>query len=435
LSLSEVYSNIINTAQAKESLDKLKPRSTRVIKKPSLLDQGVKLLSNRIDKSSSSKSIDNNMAEAELNNLIQQTFTQIHDMYENRPLNFVSTPPLLPFSGDGEANFSDWERKFSNLAILVGATDLSRKTALLCTYLRGAAQAFYTDLSLRVPALGNWDDWKTEFSTRFPDDQHIDIKRDQLVARIQKPGEPVLQYAADIRHLARRAQPGWTGHETNDFVKSHFVSKLLPNLRLWVRNASTKTFESAVAEAYKQEINQLSDSVAYNNEKQTNITNLMSNLSLSNNSISGDEPQQRADPYRRSYNHSDRDRPYFRSVSDSSNSNRFSKRHDDFPPKNRCCYFCGRPGHLQAQCRDRMNYLDSLKTDQTRYNGGDRFSRPRFNQNGSSNSHTQNWDQYNPNRPSRNEHMNDLRPMFSRNNRPGAMMANNSRNSPQTTRF
>jgi len=88
------------------------------------------------------------MAEADLNNLIQQTFTQIHGMYENRPLNFVFTPPLLPFSGDGEANFRDWERQFYNLAILVGATDLSRKTAQLYTYLRGASQAFLRDFLL-----------------------------------------------------------------------------------------------------------------------------------------------------------------------------------------------------------------------------------------------------------------------------------------------
>jgi len=79
------------------------------------------------------------IAEADVQALLQRTFTQIHDMYDSRPINWVSAPPLLPFSGDGDTNWGDWEKQFSNLPVLVGETDLAQKTALLSTYLRGAA--------------------------------------------------------------------------------------------------------------------------------------------------------------------------------------------------------------------------------------------------------------------------------------------------------
>lgn len=80
-----------------------------------------------------------------------------------------------------------------------------------------------------------------------------------LVARSQHPHESVQKFASDIRQLAKLAQPGWTGYDEHDFVKSHFISKLLPHIRIWVRNASPKTFEDAVQEAYKQEVNLGSD--------------------------------------------------------------------------------------------------------------------------------------------------------------------------------
>jgi hypothetical protein len=63
--------------------------------------------------------------------LVQQTVLHIQEMYNQRPINLVSTPPLQTFSGDGDLNWGDYEKQFSNLAILVGATDLERKIALL----------------------------------------------------------------------------------------------------------------------------------------------------------------------------------------------------------------------------------------------------------------------------------------------------------------
>jgi len=77
--------------------------------------------------------------------------------------------------------------------------------------LRGAVQTYFHEISNEVLKLTTWNEWVQAFSTQFPDNQHIDFKRDQLVARFQKPGKNVLQFASDIRYLARRAQPRWTG--------------------------------------------------------------------------------------------------------------------------------------------------------------------------------------------------------------------------------
>jgi len=125
----------------------------------------------------------------------------------------------VPFSADSDVSWVDWEKTFSNLAILVGASELTRKIALLSTYLRGAAQTFFNEVGNVNPQYTTWIEWKQAFTQGFPDDQNIDIERDQLLARTQKVGETVLQYAADIRYLARRAQSNWTGLEENDYVK------------------------------------------------------------------------------------------------------------------------------------------------------------------------------------------------------------------------
>uniref|UniRef100_A0A915K645 Protein kinase domain-containing protein n=1 Tax=Romanomermis culicivorax TaxID=13658 RepID=A0A915K645_ROMCU len=39
--------------------------------------------------------------------------------------------------------------------------------------------------------------------TKFPNHRQIDVKYEQLVARMQSLGEPVIVFAADVRHLAK----------------------------------------------------------------------------------------------------------------------------------------------------------------------------------------------------------------------------------------
>jgi len=435
--LSDVYINIIKRAQSETSLNKLTLRSKRTVEKSISFKSKIPIperAKNLVYTNLKPRKSILQMAEADLQNLIQQTFSHIHEMYNNRPVNLVSSPPLLPYTGDGDVNWGDYERQFSNMAVLVGATDLPRKTALLSTYLRGAAQTLFTELSQRTPALTTWDEWKAEFTTRFPDDQHIDIKRDQLVARAQKVGEPVLQFAADVRHLARRAQPGWTGYDTNDFIKSHFISKLLPNLRLWVRNASPKNFEAAVAEAHKHEINQMYENTNNNNDKnQANIINLLSSLSLGNPCSHGSNSAEHysSNSQNRSDRQFSRQTPLYQNGPAQGRSEVFDSS-ERGSARNRNCYFCGRFGHFKAHCRERKDYLDSLHNN--------RFDQSRDRYRGASFNNRTSFDS-----PAKNRHWSNQgeqwdqeerrsRPTFSRNDRLRDQTTSRSR-TPSNSRY
>ena len=184
----------------------------------------------------------------------QQASERCQTLYNQRPVTLASMDGLPQFSGDGDSNWTDWSRQFNRIAVLSAADTMERKVALLSTRLRGAALAFFHELDHQNPPLANWQAWIDAFAGRFPDNQHIEIKTEQLVARTQRIGEPVLQFATDIRRLARRAFPNWNGRQQNDFVKNHFISHLNPSIRQWVQNAEPETFEDAVVEAEKQEI-------------------------------------------------------------------------------------------------------------------------------------------------------------------------------------
>jgi len=66
----------------------------------------------------------------------------VQHVQEFRNVSLVAVPPLQPYSGDGDVGFS-------NPAILAGATQFQRKIALFSTYLRGAAQTIFSEISAR----------------------------------------------------------------------------------------------------------------------------------------------------------------------------------------------------------------------------------------------------------------------------------------------
>jgi len=87
--------------------------------------------------------------------LLQRIISQIHENYEQRPVFINASSLLSPFCGDGTDDWRYWEQKFSNIAILAGATQFNRKIlALLSIYLRDPAQSFYQELIRvnKVPA-------------------------------------------------------------------------------------------------------------------------------------------------------------------------------------------------------------------------------------------------------------------------------------------
>uniref|UniRef100_A0A915KPU3 Retrotransposon gag domain-containing protein n=1 Tax=Romanomermis culicivorax TaxID=13658 RepID=A0A915KPU3_ROMCU len=135
------------------------------------------------------------------------------------------------------------------------ATTLNRKTVLLANYLRSAALNYFGELEARQPPLAYWDTWATAYLNKFPDNPQIDVKYEQLISPTQSPGESIVTFAADIRRLAKRAFPTWNGAGEHDIIiKNNFINRLVPDIRLWVQNAEPDSFEAAVAQAEKQEL-------------------------------------------------------------------------------------------------------------------------------------------------------------------------------------
>jgi hypothetical protein len=64
------------------------------------------------------------MADDAVVTLLRQTVTQIQDMYDQRPVTVISPPILNSFAADGDSNWTEWERQFSNISILAGAIQL-----------------------------------------------------------------------------------------------------------------------------------------------------------------------------------------------------------------------------------------------------------------------------------------------------------------------
>jgi len=185
--------------------------------------------------------------------LLKRLISQIHENYEQQPVFINASSLLSPFCEDGTDDWSDWEQKFSNIAIL--ATQFNCKLALLSIYIRDPAQSFYQELirGNKVPV--SWDELSAAFQVKFPDYANIDIKIEKILNMHQLPHESVHIFSSDIRNLAKRSLPGWNGHKSNDFVKSRFINKLQPYLRIWVRNVSPSTSEQAAELAHKYEIN------------------------------------------------------------------------------------------------------------------------------------------------------------------------------------
>jgi len=205
----------------------------------------------------------------DIEQLLTQTLSRINDLYVSRQI----TQPVCHldnFSGEPSGtNWSDWEKQFSRVAVLSGASTSTRKVALLSSYLRGAALSFYGELEHRTPALADWTAWSTSFLERFPDNRQVDVKYEQLVARSQRTGESVSSFAADIRRLGKRAFPSWTGvGEYDSIIKNHFINRLVSNIRRWVQNAEPSSFEDAVTESEKQELRESQ----YNRTDQANVT-------------------------------------------------------------------------------------------------------------------------------------------------------------------
>uniref|UniRef100_A0A915KU67 Gag protein n=1 Tax=Romanomermis culicivorax TaxID=13658 RepID=A0A915KU67_ROMCU len=99
------------------------------------------------------------MTMQEIQDLLRNTVAPVTELYTTRSIVPTGLGDLPPFAGDpNDLNWSEWEKRFSRLAILSGATTLDRKTALLANYLCGAALNFFSELEAHQPALATSND-------------------------------------------------------------------------------------------------------------------------------------------------------------------------------------------------------------------------------------------------------------------------------------
>ena len=165
----------------------------------------------------------NNQALADLNVLLRQ----------------LTVAPLPTFAGLPTEDPVQWLDDFNRVARSSNVDEAAR-LAKVGAYLHGDAAAWY---DVDHANCQNWeqdnnDSFKTRFLNQFRTAAKINKWRDELLRRMQKPGESVTSYAKDVKSLIKRIAPA-ANAMTNSEKVYHFTKGLNPELNAQMTPALT----------------------------------------------------------------------------------------------------------------------------------------------------------------------------------------------------
>ena len=283
---------------------------------------------------------------------------------------------LGTFSGSSSENWKKFLARFNRLAQANSWTD-DKKRDILPFYLRGAAEEAYEDIPQNDRR--TFTGLTEKLEVRFSPAKVADLRSIELHNRVQKQEEPVADFAAEILRLTHAAYPDLTRDHQRGLMKRFFLNGLRAELRRLVMVSNPESFEAAEKAARAQEA---SDHFIYGNapwlSKDDSEKNRNSAHSVSSSSISGNRfmpsPVSSSD---------DKFDLIFKRLNEMEAANRKAEeeRSKAFPnpraegllssmqPRNPMqgfrrtmtpdgrpiCHFCGRPGHVQANCFKRSS--------------------------------------------------------------------------------
>ncbi|MGH0115840.1 UNVERIFIED_CONTAM: hypothetical protein FKN15_054196 [Acipenser sinensis] len=147
---------------------------------------------------------------------------------------------------DGKASWETYRTKFELVAEING-WDTKRKANRLIAALEG--EALHTLLEVSKPERCSYDAVVQALDCRFDGTENPLTLRQQLKDRFRHPGEPLGQFATDVRYLARQAYPEFPTAIQEELATDAFLHGLTP-----VCLDTPQTLDAALARAKLAEV-------------------------------------------------------------------------------------------------------------------------------------------------------------------------------------
>lgn len=263
-----------------------------------------------------------------------------------------------PFTG--ATPFNDFIDGFEK-ASLVNKWTEDEKKVWIAALIQGPAASGYNDLTAEQ---------KVDFQTlvqalrsTYEPPEKLALHKAELKSRKRKPGEQISDLLTNVKDLVRLAYPNLPPEARADIVLDSFTDALLPeDLRLSVKQSLPKTPDQAARNATTYEAIHLSEgkNIKPASWVPTSITQPATPLpKIESSAMETDAVERRSDAVleelRKLRAEVEELKRGHRPPS-TYMQNRFHRPDPDTHkgPTSRKCYFCGKPGHVQKDCRLRQ---------------------------------------------------------------------------------
>ncbi|CAF0976542.1 unnamed protein product [Didymodactylos carnosus] len=178
---------------------------------------------------------------------------------------------LLPpkFSGRNDEDFEEWLKCFNRCSVAHQWT-VDRKTEIIPALLAGQAADIYDDMRQLDKTIYPRVIQALRQKLCSPEKKHLYMN--QLYNLKQSTSEPVSEYARSIEKLVKKSYPDMVVNERDAIMREHFVHGLQDNLKRWVLQGDSITFEEAERRAIREECNSHLTTIIQN---YTNYTELL----------------------------------------------------------------------------------------------------------------------------------------------------------------
>ncbi|KAI8507260.1 hypothetical protein Bbelb_146400 [Branchiostoma belcheri] len=165
----------------------------------------------------------------------------------------LKTPLPAAFLGNGDEDFPVWLTKFEVYAD-AHLYDATVRTRALPTFLDGPALTYFQ--SLPQETKHDYQHLCQALSHAFSQDKYIFSFQQSLAQRKRQPGESLIVFASELKHLVRRAHRTYNEAAIQGVTLQHFIQGIdsATRLRVIERNPSTIDQAVEIATLYEQAV-------------------------------------------------------------------------------------------------------------------------------------------------------------------------------------